>query len=198
MPHVACETVIPAKEARVFEIKAGQTLRVIDLEGEQVADIVFLNHHDKRERYCAWLTAAIHGNLLKVPVLYSNPPFMRPIVEIGEDTVNVHFPAAARCNRVRFEELGKKGLLGCQEILERILYPYGIEPHEVPDVFNAFMRVNISEDGRRENALPAGKKGDHTDFKALIDCLIAICACPDEILPTNNYRSKPLLIQVLE
>jgi len=198
MPRIIDEVLIPPKDGRTIEVKKGQILRVTDVEGEQVGDMVVLNLHDLRERYCAWLSAQLLGNLVKVPILYSNPPYIRPLLTIDDDRVGVHWPGGSRCNRAYYEKLGKQGIIGCQEILERTLYPYGIEPHSVPDVYNVFMRVNVYEDGRRVIGFPAGKKGDYTDFKAHLDCLVAISACPDDVGQTNNFKCKSLLMQVLE
>jgi len=198
MVRIVSEVLIPARSGRAVEVKKNQCLRVIDVEGEQVGDMVILNLHDFRERYSAWFTSQLCENLLVHPVLYSNPPFMRPLMSIDEDTVGVHFPSGSRCNRARYEKLGRPGYQGCQEILERTLYPYGIQPHDIPDVFNVFMKVNIYPDGRRQIDLPASKKGDYTDFRANIDCLVGIVACPDDIDPVNNYKCKPLLMQVVE
>ncbi len=41
--NVVQKLVIPAKEATALKIQKGQSLRIIDLEGEQVADVVFYN-----------------------------------------------------------------------------------------------------------------------------------------------------------
>jgi len=197
--QVIREILVPAREGRATEVAAGQVLRVVDVDGQQVGDMVVLNRHDFRERYCAWLSWILcGGTFLKVTTLYSNPPFTRPLLSIEEDKVGVHYPGPGRCSRAKYEKHGMRDRFGCQEILERTLYPYGIEPHNIPDVFNVFMRVNPHEDGRYEIGPPAGNKGDYTDFRAHLDCLIAISACPDDVWATNNHKCKPLLMQVLE
>ncbi|MBC8001899.1 MAG: DUF1989 domain-containing protein, partial [Opitutaceae bacterium] len=42
--------IIPAGEGWMHEIKAGQTLRILDLEGNQAADTLFYRADDFRER----------------------------------------------------------------------------------------------------------------------------------------------------
>jgi uncharacterized protein len=198
MSKILDEVLIPARDGRTIRVLKNQILRVTDVEGEQVGDMVVLNLHDTRERYCAWLSQQLQGNLLQFETLYSNPPFMRPMMHIVEDKVKVHWAGASMCNRLLLEKRGAVGRYGCNETLARILYPHGVGPHEVPDVFNVFMRMNIFEDGRRENGFPGGKKGDYTDFLADIDCLVGMSACPDDLDPTNNYKCKSLLMQVIE
>ena len=41
--NIVQELIIPAKEAKALKVLKGQTLRIIDLEGKQVADVVFYN-----------------------------------------------------------------------------------------------------------------------------------------------------------
>ena len=43
--------VIPAGEPYLFEVKAGQTLRLLDLEGNQAVDTLFFSARNPRERY---------------------------------------------------------------------------------------------------------------------------------------------------
>ena len=43
--------VIPAGEPYLFEVKAGQTLRLLDLEGNQAVDTLFYSAANPRERY---------------------------------------------------------------------------------------------------------------------------------------------------
>jgi len=44
------EIVVPAREYLALTIKKGQTLRLIDLEGRQVIDVIFFNLNDLEER----------------------------------------------------------------------------------------------------------------------------------------------------
>ena len=182
---------IPPKEGRTLEVEQGRVLRITDVEGGQCGDMVVLNLHDTKERYCAWLSQQLAGELIKIRTLYSNPPFSRPLMTIEDDLVGVHWPGAARCNRAFLAKIASTEKFGCQEILEKILAPYQVQPHEVPDVFNVFMRMDIYDGGRREIGPMPAKKGDYADFRAHMDCLVGISACP-------TLSGKPFLMQVLD
>ena len=54
--------VIPAGEPWLFEVKQGQTLRLLDLEGNQAIDTLFYNADNPRERYDAQRTLRRQGN----------------------------------------------------------------------------------------------------------------------------------------
>ena len=45
--------VIPAGDPWTYEIKRGQTLRIVDVEGNQAADTLFYDAHDAANRYSA-------------------------------------------------------------------------------------------------------------------------------------------------
>lgn len=53
--------VIPAGEPYLFEVKAGQTLRLLDLEGNQAVDTLFYSAANPRERYDPQRNAAPPG-----------------------------------------------------------------------------------------------------------------------------------------
>ena len=82
--------VIPAGEPWLFEVKKGQTLRLLDLEGNQAIDTLFYNADNPRERYDAQRTLRRQGNayLTAGSVLYSN--LGHPLMTIVADTCGRH------------------------------------------------------------------------------------------------------------
>jgi len=49
MAKMILEKVVPGKNGFAFEVKQGQSFRIIDLEGQQVADMAVFNLHNPRE-----------------------------------------------------------------------------------------------------------------------------------------------------
>lgn len=82
--------VIPAGEPWLFEIKKGQTLRLLDLEGNQAVDTLFYCADSPRERYDPQRTLRRQGNayLTTGSVLYSN--LGNPLLTIVADTCGRH------------------------------------------------------------------------------------------------------------
>ena len=54
---------LPAGEPWMHEIKRGQTLRIVDLEGNQAVDTLFFSARDPAERYSAQDTVRRQGNI---------------------------------------------------------------------------------------------------------------------------------------
>ncbi|STR39266.1 Urea carboxylase-related aminomethyltransferase [Klebsiella michiganensis] len=65
--------VIPAGEPWLFEVQKGQTLRLLDLEGNQAIDTLFYNADNPRERYDPQRTLRRQGNAYLTTAAYSIP-----------------------------------------------------------------------------------------------------------------------------
>src|SRR6195952_5804619 len=92
-----CITHIPAGEPSLTELKAGQTLRILDLEGNQAVDTLFYSAANPRERYDVQRTLRRQNNVyLGIgSVLYSN--LGRPLLTIVDDNCGRHDPLGGAC-----------------------------------------------------------------------------------------------------
>ncbi|SVE58111.1 uncharacterized protein METZ01_LOCUS510965, partial [marine metagenome] len=57
------DTIVPVGEPWSGVIKAGEILRLIDLEGQQAIDFLCYNEHDSADRYNAANTIKLNGNI---------------------------------------------------------------------------------------------------------------------------------------
>lgn len=195
---------IPACEGRAVEVRAGQVLRIIAVEGAQVADSTFVALNNPREGYHAGQTVALNmlagtGTMRSITTLWSRPPYERPMLTVIEDTVGVHFAwNGGRCSRGVYairDNIGS-GHRTCQGNLEEAVRPWDVEPDMIPDVFNVFMYTDVeNEDTLVFRPTPA-KPGDYIDLRAEIDLLAAISACPSKTSATNHGKPKPLGLEV--
>ena len=175
-----------------FVLRAGDVLRVIDPEGEQVADLVAFS----RERRPAWLSSGRTFDYndtiyLTAPhVLYSNRS--EPMLTIVADQVGRHDFLYTPCSAEMFARLyGARGHHpSCFENLTTSLAPYGIEPDDIPTTFNIFMNVEIDPGGTLHILPPRSRAGDAIELRAEMDLLVGLTACSAEL--SNNYRVKPI------
>lgn len=193
------EFVIPKKSGRAFQVRKGHILRVIAIEGPQVADFNAFNRHDLRERFSASRTRSISGFYVREGTkLYSNPGRERVMMTVIRDPIGVHDILAARCSAfIRKYNHGIEGYIGCQELLSEAIAPYGLTPDDTHDSFNIFMHRKI-EEGKAVTLPPVVKAGDSIDLLAEMDLLVAMTACPSEAAPTNNHVAKSIGIQILQ
>jgi len=175
-----------------FELKPGQLLRVIDLEGEQVADLVAFNRSDKAE----WLSSgrsidyanSIH--LTTGHTLYSNRS--RPMFAIVADDVGRHDFLLTPCSRETFKIIYREKNYhpSCSENLSRSLANFGILSDSIPTTFNIFMNVEIDPTGKLSILPPRSKAGDAITLRAEMDLIVGLTACSAE--KSNNYKFKPI------
>ena len=53
------------------------------------------------------------------------------------------------------------------------------------------MNIPVVEDGRIEWRAPVSKPGDFVVLRAELDCIVAMSACPQDILPINGVNRRP-------
>jgi uncharacterized protein YcgI (DUF1989 family) len=57
------DEIVPARAPWDYPVKKGETLRIVDLEGNQAVDFLVYNLHDDAERYSLQDTIAAQGNI---------------------------------------------------------------------------------------------------------------------------------------
>jgi uncharacterized protein len=181
-----------------FEMQKGQLLRVIDIEGEQVADLAAFSQEDKTE----WLSSGRtidYANKIYLTtndILYSNRS--RPMFTIVADDVGRHDFLLTPCSSETFQILykAKRDHPSCFANLSKHLAPFGIRSNSIPTTFNIFMNVEVSRAGRLSILPPRSKAGDSITFRAEMNLIVGLTACSAEM--SNNYAFKPIGFEILK
>lgn len=185
--------IIAPRSGAAFELRAGQTLTVIDAQGGQVADLLAINAADIREILSSGRTLdyAERIYLTTGDDLYSNRSNV--MLEIMEDSVGRHDFLLTPCSEATFRLCyeNEPPHPGCQGNLAAALKPYGIEEDAIPVAFNCFMNVPVDgATGRLKVLPPLSKAGDRIVFHARMDLIIGLTACS---APASNGGSfKPI------
>jgi uncharacterized protein YcgI (DUF1989 family) len=53
------------------------------------------------------------------------------------------------------------------------------------------MNIPIGPDGRIEWGTPLSKPGDFVVLRAALDCVVAMSACPQDLIPINGAACTP-------
>lgn len=190
------DVIIPAREGRAFEIRTGQRLKIVDVQGQQVADFVAFNLHNLDEFLSVCHTRGMLGSLRPQQghPLYTS--LRNAILLVEEDTVGVHDMLFAPCDRKRYAlDYGDPNHPGCRDNLHQALggrVPYA----RIPDTVNWFMNVPWRPDGRIEIVEPVSRPGDYVVLRAEMDALVAISACPQDRNPCNAFKPTELHVQI--
>ena len=186
-----------------FEIEAGQRFKLSQPEGEQVADLISFNRDDPRELLSMHSSRAVNlsWKLTAPHVLYSNRT--REMWAIEEDLTAENYCGGGYCsehlNVARYGAAGN-GAPSCQVNLEKAVRGYGMDrwSFNIDACFNVFMTVAYDADGGWEIRPPKGKPGDYMILRALMPQIVAISNCPVLFNPCNNFKLKPLTLEILE
>lgn len=178
-------------------VRRGELLRIIDLRGEQVSDLMSFAHDDPSE----WLSSGRtidYANTIYVTTghtLYSNRS--RPMWTIVEDTVGRHDFLLTPCSPETFTIIYKTTAHhpSCFENLVTALSPFGIEPDRIPTTLNVFMNVVIAADGELSILPPRSRAGDYLLLRAEMDMIVGVTACSAEL--SNNGSFKPIDVELL-
>ena len=194
--------IIDAGDYFIGRVNAGQTLRILDLEGNQAADTLFYNAADPGERYSAMDTIREQGNvyLTTGSVLRSNDN--NPMLEIVADTCGRHDTLGGACatesNTVRYD-LEKRCMHACRDswmlaIAERP--EFGIGKRDISHNINFFMNVPVTEDGGLTFEDGISAPGKYVELSATMDVVVLISNCPQLNNPCNGYNPTPVELLV--
>jgi uncharacterized protein YcgI (DUF1989 family) len=191
--------VIPPRSGVAFEMRRGQRLRVIDPEGEQVADLLAFNRADLDEVLSSGRSLDYAASIFlgTGAALYSNRS--RVMLRIVADEVGRHDFLLAPCSAEMFRILygDPSPHRGCFGNLAAALAPYGIAGDRIPTAFNVFMNVRVDGDsGALRVDPPLSRAGDSTTFEAEMDLVVGLTDCAAG--QSNNFRFKPIHYEVLD
>lgn len=189
--------VISPRSGVAFPLRAGETLQVIDPQGEQVGDLLAFNRHDIREAISSGRTFdyASRIYLTKGDPLYSNRSNV--MLRIVDDTVGRHDFLLTPCSREMFRILygDANPHQGCFGNLAAALEPWGIAPDALPTAFNCFMNVPVDgATGEIKVLPPLSRAGDSISFLAEMDLIIGLTACSAG--QSNNFSYKPIHYEI--
>lgn len=188
---------IAKQKGAAFKLKAGEKLKVIDPQGEQVSDMVLFNAEDPREKISSGKTLDFENTILisKGHHLWSNRS--QKMMEILEDTNGRNDFLLAPCSPETFQILYNNPDYhpSCFENLYTNLAAFDITPDDIPTAFNIFMNVQFGLDGKLSVDPPLSKAGDYVLFQAKMDLIVGLTACSAE--QSNNYTFKPIQYEII-
>jgi hypothetical protein len=194
--------VVLAGDYWLYTVKAGQTLRILDLEGNQAADTLFFNAQDTAERYSAMDTIREQGNvyLSAGTVLLSN--LGNPLLTITADTCGRHDTLGGACatesNTVRYA-LDKKCMHACRDswMYAVAAHPeFGLSKRDITHNINFFMNVPVTPEGGLSFADGISEAGKYVELQAHIDIITLISNCPQLNNPCNAYNPTPIEVLI--
>ena len=193
--------VVEAGDWFVHEIRRGQTVRIVDLEGNQSADTLFYNAHDYTDRYSAQDTIREQGNLYLTTGTRLISTEGRVLLTIVADTCGRHDTLGGACaqesNMVRYA-IEKRPMHACrQTFLSGIQHwKHGLAKRDIASNINFFMNVPVTPEGGLTFEDGVSDAGKYVELLAEMDVLMVVSNCPQLNNPCNAYNPTPLEILI--
>ena len=191
-------TVVDAGDYYIARLEDGQTLRIVDLEGNQAADTLFYSAADPGEHYSAMNTLRAQRNLYLTTgsELRSNEDNV--MLSIVADTCGRHDTLGGACssesNTVRYD-LEKRSMHACRDswMLAIAEHPeFGIQKRDIAHNINFFMNVPVTPAGELTFEDGISAPGKYVELTAHMDVIVLISNCPQLNNPCNGYNPTPI------
>ncbi|MBC7926814.1 MAG: urea carboxylase-associated family protein [Bryobacteraceae bacterium] len=189
----------------IGEVKQGQTLRIVDLHGNQAVDTLFYNAEDYSDRYSAQDTIRSQANIYLTTGSQLISTKGNVLMRIVADTCGRHDTLGGACanesNMVRYA-IEKRHMHACRSSFLKAIAQWhggmdtrGLDKRDIPANINFFMNVPVTPEGRLTFEDGISEPGKYVELRAEMDVLVLISNCPQLNNPCNGWNPTP--IQVL-
>ena len=192
---------VPARAAWSGVVREGQTLRIVDLGGNQAVDCILYRADDPSERYSAPATICAQRNIFLTTGSLLMSDAGAVMMEITADTCGRHDTIGGACsqesNTLRYGH-HTKHQHACVENFLASHAARGMGKRDMGSNSNWFMIVPGEDDGTLGIVDGISAAGLHVDLTARMDVLVVISNCPQVNNPCNGFDPTPIRLVITE
>ena len=188
--------------AHVYEVKAGEYIQIIDVEGRECSDFQCFTAAglDKHIERCIdpTTTRTLMGAAYPGPGLFSKfyDVDQQPLVELMHDTCGRHDFYGLACTAKYYDDMGYPGHVNCSENFNRELELYPITARRGWEAINFFYNTNLDDNLQLFLDDPWSRPGDYVLVKALTDMVCMSSACPCDVDAANGWNPTAIHVRV--
>jgi glycine cleavage system T protein (aminomethyltransferase) len=193
---------VDAATARSYEVRRGEYIQVIDVQGRQCSDFLAFHrdklHNGSERGLDATVTRTLMGQAYPMPGLQGKfyDLDMDPLVEVVRDTVGRHDTFALACQAKYYEDFGYPGHTNCTDNFNGALARFEITPRKGWEALNFFYNTAFDSNLQLTFDEPWSRPGDYVMLRALSDLVCASSACPDDVDPSNAWEVTDVHVRV--
>ncbi|MEM7240019.1 MAG: DUF1989 domain-containing protein, partial [Pseudomonadota bacterium] len=191
--------------AMAYELKRGQFVQIIDVEGQQCSDFMAMRSEALDagvERYIdSTVSRTMSRSAYPLPGLHDKffDQDIRPLLSVRQDTVGRHDTFALACTARGYEERGFPGHINCSDNISDAFERYGIQRRLAWPAINFFFNSWIDWADHNIAADEAwSRAGDYVLLQALTDLVCVSTACPDDVDPINGWNPTDIHVRICE
>ncbi|MGA0563497.1 DUF1989 domain-containing protein [Ancylobacter sp. VNQ12] len=195
---------IRAASASAYEVKAGDYIQIIDVDGQQCSDFLAFDAaklaSGREKGLDPTTTRTLMGSASPGPGLHSKyfDEDQTALVEVIRDTVGRHDTFMLACNAKYYDDMGYPGHDNCTDNFNRALAPYGIEPKMGWPAVNFFYNTFVAPGDRIGMDEPWSRPGDYVLLRALTDLVCASSSCADDVDASNAWHPTDIHVRVYD
>jgi uncharacterized protein YcgI (DUF1989 family) len=192
-------TPIPARTGWSGRLEAGQSFKVIDVEGGQCADMWVFCAEDPAEHLSAQHTRVHMAAIYPAVGWTFVTNRRRPILKFVHDTSpGLHDCLVAACDSARYELLGAApGHASCEENLRTEQRRLGLPETYAPQPINVFAHFHVVDNHRLVLGECESAPGDAATFELLMDGIVVLSACPQDIVAFQPGGPTDMAVEVV-
>ena len=193
---------IDARTAYAYEVKAGEYIQIIDVEGRECSDFQCFDSAqlEKGIERCLDATTTRHaiGASYPAPGLFSKfyDQDFQPLFEVIQDTCGRHDSFGTACTSKYYDDMGYPGHVNCSDNFNQALQPYGIQARGGWMAINLFFNTNINDANQMYFDAPWSRPGDYVLMRALKDMVCVSSACPCDIDAANGWNPTDIHMRI--
>ncbi len=188
--------------AQSYEVKAGEFIQVIDVQGRQCSDFQAfpIDQLEKGIERCidptTTRTLMAHG--YPHPGLHAKyyDQDMRPLVELLQDNCMRHDAFGLACTAKYYDDMGYPGHVNCSDNFNASLQPFDIAARKGWMAMNFFYNTGVDDANQFALDEPWSRPGDYVLMQALTDMVCVSSACPCDIDAANGWDPTDIHIRV--
>jgi len=189
--------------AMAYELKAGETVQIIDVEGQQCSDFMAMNAAALDQGVERFIDSTVTRSMVRgaypVPGLHDKffDQDIRPLLKLKQDTVGRHDTFAYACTARGYEERGFFGHLNCSDNISHAYGKFGIKAKAAWPAINFFFNSWIDHgDNLIQSDEAWSKPGDYVALEAMTDLVAVSTACPDDVDPINGWNPTDVHVRI--
>jgi len=193
---------MPSGEYWMQVVRQGETIRFVDLLGNQAVDTLFFDANDPADRYSMSDTIGAQRNIYLTVGSKLLACSGNTLLEIVADTCGRHDTLGGACatesNTVRYA-LEKKTMHACRDSWMLAVAQndrLGLTKRDIAHNINFFMNVPVTPEGKLTFEDGISAPGKYVELKAARDVIVLISNCPQLNNPCNGFDPTPIEIVI--
>jgi uncharacterized protein YcgI (DUF1989 family) len=214
--QTARREVVPAGRGHGCLVRAGQTAKLVMLEGAQIIDLDIFSAADPDEYLHAPTQLYIEGGRVSAGTrLWGTPPRTRPLATVVADRIDQrdersllrdHKCYGAHCNPHQWLLFAGYVPRTCYDNLSEGCRMIGLAPRRIHDNLNLYMKAALEPTtGRHLNVTSDARAGDYIQFYAEMDLFFVMSLCPygdGSVVPedwaTTPVSTRPVAVEIAD